>query len=329
MSDGLWLFLDRRGLKVSVEHQTLRIDEPDGSFRRIPPALLETVVVQGRVLVASDAWRLLAEKHVPAVLLPGRGHGPVAWMGSGLSGSVGMRRAQFALSEDAKAHLQLATRMVHRKFASYRDVLAWAGHPKAPFLYRLEALEERLSTAVDADAVRGVEGVAARLWYEWMAERIPVEWGFSGRNRRPPRDPVNALLSLGYTLLTTQARGRVEAAGLDAHLGYLHEPVPGRPALALDLVEALRPWVDMFVLSLLDRVVTPVDFCINKADGCRLDKNGRGRFYAAWSSWNREIPPASGTVGKESHGQSGMGRAFLREIRDLRYWLGLRYQREM
>lgn len=326
MSDRQWLFLDRRGLHVSVEYQTLRVDEGEGRFRRFPPFHLEAVVVHGRIAVTSDVWRLLAAHQVPAVLLPGRGQGPVAWMGAGLGGSLWLRRAQFAAAGDAAARVELARWMVHRKFAGYREALAWAGHPESVFGHRLDGLEEDLASSTDANTVRGVEGVAARLWYEWLAQRIPAEWGFGGRNRRPPRDPVNALLSLGYTLLATQAQGRAEASGLDVSLGFLHEPVPGRPALALDLMEALRPWVDVFVLGLLDRVLGPDDFHSSAADGCRLFKEARGRFYAAWAGWSREVPPAMPGADGQSGRSSGTGPALQREARLLRAWLEARYR---
>ena len=318
MSDRQWLVLDRRGLQVSVEHQTLRVDEPEGRFRRFPPLHLEALVVHGRVSVASDAWRLLAAHRVPAVLLPGRGKGPVAWMGAGLGGSVGLRRAQYAAAADGASRVELARWTVQRKFAGYRGALDWAGHPEATFRHRLDGLEQDLLASTNADAVLGVEGVAARLWFAWLAQRIAEDWHFCGRNRRPPRDPVNALLSLGYTLLATQAQGRTEVMGLDVHQGFLHQPVPGRPALALDLMEALRPWVDMFVLGLLDRVLSPEDFRSSAADGCRLAKAARGRFYAAWAAWSREVPPAQNKAGEPPGSDSGTGAALQREARALR-----------
>ncbi len=319
MSDGLWLIVDRRGATLSVEHQSVRVDEPDGSFRRVPPALLEAVVIHGRNSVASDVWRLLAGQGVPAVLLPGRGHGPAAWVGGGLGGSLNIRRSQFRAAEDAQGCLLLARRMVQRKFRGYMDALIWAGHGESTFQNRLLELQSHLDEAVTLEHVRGLEGAAARFWYDWLAERIPEEWRFLGRNRRPPRDPVNAMLSLGYTLLATQAHSRVEAAGLDVHLGFLHQPVPGRPALALDVMEPLRPWVDLFVLGLLDRVVGPADFSNNDLDGCRLHKEPRGRFYSAWAYWNREVPPAvSGDDDVESVSGKGVGAWLQAEVRSLR-----------
>jgi CRISPR-associated protein Cas1 len=123
---------------------------------------------------------------------------------------------------------------------------------------------------------------------------------------------VNALFSLGHTLLATQALGRVEAAGLDAWQGFLHVPVSGRPALALDIMEPLRPWVELFVLDLLDTALSPEDFRCSEGEGCRLDKDARGRFYAAWSEWSRAVP-ADGHF----HG-TGLRTLLTRRVRDLR-----------
>lgn len=112
----------------------------------------------------------------------------------------------------------------------------------------------------------------------------------TGRNRRPPRDPVNALLSLGYTLLGAEMLSAVQEAGLDPALGFLHGIVPGRESLVLDLIEPLRPGVDALVLRLLEQVVTPAHFTRHPVQGCRLNKEGWGLFYPAWANARRYWP---------------------------------------
>ncbi len=108
-------------------------------------------------------------------------------------------------------------------------------------------------------------------------------WGFNERNRRPPRDPVNALLSLGYTLAEHSLGQLVCTRGLDVGIGFLHTPVSNRSSLLLDLLEPVRPWVDEWLWQQVQKeLLTPKQFYQEKDRGCRLDKEGRGAFFPAW-----------------------------------------------
>ena len=262
-----------------------------------------------------DLGRLLAEHNVPATLLPGRGRGEPVWMGAGLSASVAPRQAQYAVATRPHHRLVVAREQVQAKLAACRDVLVWREDEDAALIEQLHRQREALAHCEDMASLLGVEGTAARHWFAGLQARIPEHWGFQGRNRRPPRDPVNALLSLGYTLLATLAQGRVEATGLDPWRGFLHEPVAGRPALALDVMEAFRPWIDLFVLTLLDTVLGPEDFTSTESDGCRLNKAARGRFYAAWATWSRSLPGPSDGDGER---EPGLAAALGRHARALR-----------
>jgi len=285
VNSGILLVLDRRELQVRVEHRSVRVDFPDGRFERFPPALLDAVVVHGSPMVRADVWRLLAEHRVPAALLPARGRASATWMGAGLGASVGTRKAQYAMAADASENIAMARWMVERKLLGYLG--AAAEEQQATLAPRIRQWVSALPDCTEMASILGIEGSAARLWYTNLAKRLSPNWEFNGRNRRPPRDPVNAMLSLGYTLLTTVVHGRVEAAGLDPWLGFLHEAVPGRPALTLDVMEPLRPHVDRMVLGLTERGFDPGDFDSTVRDGCRLNKDARGRFYVAWADWAR------------------------------------------
>jgi len=139
--------------------------------------------------------------------------------------------------------------------------------------------------------LRGTEGAAARAWFAGLAAVMPPALGFGGRNRRPPRDPVNAGLSLGYTLLHAQAVQACAAAGLDPLLGFYHRPAFGRESLASDLIEPLRPAIDLWLWELLrTRTLREEHFTLDKG-ACLLGKAGRSIFYAAWEAaalpWQR------------------------------------------
>jgi CRISPR-associated protein Cas1 len=141
------------------------------------------------------------------------------------------------------------------------------------------------------DSLRGREGAAARAYFGGLAGVMPPALGFAGRNRRPPKDPVNVCLSLGYTLLHLQAVQSCMVAGLDPLLGFYHRPAIGRESLASDLIEPLRPAVDDWIWKMLrDRTLREDHFSLDKG-ACLLGKAGREIYYAAWekqsTAWRR------------------------------------------
>jgi CRISPR-associated protein Cas1 len=312
MSDDRLVVLDHRDTHVRLDGRALRIDGPEGLRERVPLGLVGQVVVIGSPSVSCDVWRALAERGISAVLLPARGTGAIAWLGAGLPPALRLRRLQHLAAARPDAHLPLARRLVSLKLAGYQRLaqrLA-AGELAGPWddpqriatgatdvAHRIGAERRALREARDVAGLMGHEGVAAAAWWRWLSDALPAHWGFRGRNRRPPRDPVNALLSLGYTLLGSEVRRHVHAHGLDPALGLLHDIYPGREALVLDLVEPLRAGVDAFALSLLDRGpdwgLTPQDFTTSEHDGCRLGKAARGLFFSAWATWRQDWPLAS------------------------------------
>lgn len=306
MNGDLLLIIDRRQSVVSLEGQAIRVERPDTDPQRIPLGLLGMVVAHGAPFVACDVWRALAERHIPAVLIPTRGRGETAWVGPGLSATVGIRRRQHLSASDETATLAIARRMVAMKIDNQLRVARRLSAPgvielddpttdrEAPLFTRLLERIAGLEAMSSVAAVMGQEGVAAAAWFEAIGQWAPAHWRFSGRNRRPPRDPINALLSLGYTLLAAEVRSAVQEAGLDPSLGFLHGMAPGRDSLVLDLMEPLRPGVDALVLSLLDTELHPSHFYFRDEEGCRLSKEGRALFYPAWARgcihWPVPIP---------------------------------------
>jgi CRISP-associated protein Cas1 len=177
----------------------------------------------------------------------------------------------------------------------------------------------QIPVAPNRDTLMGLEGVAAAAWFRWLGHSLAPAWGFHGRNRRPPRDPVNALLSLGYTLLGGEMLGMVQQHGLDPAQGLLHELVPGRESLVLDLIEPLRPSVDLVVLGMLDHLLTPEDFSNTPAEGCRLSKEARGRFYQAWAQARQDWPDLHSSLDERRSGKTvSLSQLCRRQITALR-----------
>ena len=294
MSGDFLLVLDRRDLLVRPEGKSLRIERPNQPVQRVPLASLGLLVVYGAPVVSCDVWRLLAQRSIPAVLLPLRGAGPVVWMGNGLSNTIQVRCLQHQQGAQSSSAVTIARDILHLKISLQLRLVQGLGAALEADLLQASLSEKQtaLASMDTIEALMGVEGSAAAAWYGWLAKSLPAHWRFGGRNRRPPLDPLNALLSLGYTLVGAEMQSVVQEAGLDPALGFLHGVVPGRASLVLDLIEPLRPGVDAFALALLDETLRPEHFQMSSKLGCRLDKSARGLFFAAWgrARWNWPLP---------------------------------------
>jgi CRISPR-associated protein Cas1 len=204
--------------------------------------------------------------------------------------NVELRRAQYRAAEDGLAALRLARRFVRNKIANCRTLLR-RNHPDAPerTLHEMSALAEATESAHGLPELLGIEGNAARLYFEAFPALIRTEgqeelgFDFTTRSRRPPKDPVNALLSFAYSLLVKDIAVAARAVGLDPFLGFYHQPRYGRPALALDLMEEFRPIIaDSVVLSVVNTgAVTGADF-VRSSLGVAMKPEGRKRFMRAY-----------------------------------------------
>jgi len=212
------------------------------------------------------------------------------------SKNVFLRRTQFRLADQEWFARSLARRLVAGKIRNQRTMLQ-RNHlePQGDSLLGLRQMAEQAERAQSLEGLLGIEGNAARIYFGDFAGMIKTEedddlstaeqfrFDFAGRNRRPPRDAVNALLSLAYSLLTKDLRIACYAVGFDPYMGFYHQPRFGRPALALDLMEPFRPLIaDSAVLSAINtRMVTPKDF-VQAGPGVALTQNGRKAFFRAY-----------------------------------------------
>ncbi len=299
MITDLILVIDRRDTCVDLNGKALRVRRGDEPPEHVPLGVLGQVIVHGKALVACDVWRALADRGIPGVLLPARGRTGTALVGAGLGATIELRTAQHRAADQPALSLSIARRLLAAKLDAQRGAAerlaaaatgpAASPDPLAALTAVLDEAHDKLERARTLGALMGFEGGAAGAWYRWLASWLPAAWEFSGRNRRPPRDPVNALLSLGYTLLGGEMLAAVQRHGLDPARGFLHGLVPGRESLVLDLIEPLRPSVDCVVLGLLDSVLEPADFTAG-SPACLLRKDARGRFYRAWALARRDWP---------------------------------------
>ena len=215
-------------------------------------------------------------------------------MGGPRTGNVHLRLSQFEAARDPVHSLRLSKSIIAAKINGadylvrrwYRDT---AGAERRLLGRRSDELRrrlERVSSARDLDHLRGIEGDAARSYFGALGLVVAgTTGGFISRTRRPPRDPVNALLSFGYGLATTEITGALDAIGLDHQIGFLHRARSGRPSLALDLLEELRPTVDRLVVRTIRRhQLGPSDFDTTPGGAVYLSEVGRSQFLRIWEA---------------------------------------------
>ena len=214
-------------------------------------------------------------------------------VGGPTTGNVHLRIAQYMTSTTPAHKLSLCKVIVAAKLRSATQILSrWSRDHRNPSVAtelsrRARMVSEcidRLAHAPTPDHVRGIEGDAARIHFGGISRILSGgSLGFSARTRRPPRDPVNAALSFCYSLVVTEGTGACDTVGLDPQIGFLHDPRSGRPSLALDLAEELRPLVDRFVVGIVRRhQLRPADFTTTPGGGVYLNDRGRNKLLRYW-----------------------------------------------
>jgi len=273
------LVVDQRGAKLAlVGSGVLVVTYADGTVHRAGLGTLRCVLVHGDCALSASLLRACRDEKVGVLLIPGRGAGAPLHLLPTEPSLARLRHAQHLCYADDVVRLALARRLVAAKIEEQSRLLE--SHGPAPDLRRFV---HTLPDAPDIATLMGIEGAVAAAYFGAWANALPRPWSFPYRNRRPPQDPVNALLSLGYTLALHYVGRYAMCYGLDPAVGFLHGPQRNRPALALDLIEPVRPWVDEWVWQCLKTgALTPERFTISEIEGCRLDKAGREIFYGMW-----------------------------------------------
>lgn len=287
------LYIDRQGSQLHVQTGVLHITTPSGEAdRRLPLKYLDRIVLRTDTQLSSKVLCALADSGVNLIALGGRGGQKIAQI-TGTPHNDARRRWQQVLTlGQPVACAQLAHGIVHSKVKRQRATLQHIAGQRPDIRKPLFDGQQRLSGILNTlqgtdthtlDQLRGLEGAAAAMYFEAYFSAFAPALGATGRNRRPPRDPVNAVLSLSYTLLYAQATAACWAAGLDPALGALHTLSHGRAALACDLMEPYRPLIDLWVWQQFrEGNLRAEHFGHDGAGACLLSKAGRGHFYPAW-----------------------------------------------
>jgi CRISPR-associated protein Cas1 len=296
------LYVTTEGAALSKDGENVVVSVDGEERMRVPLHMLASLVVFGAIFLSPPLIEACAAAGITMVLLDRAGRFQARIEGP-VSGNVLLRRAQYRAAE---APEPIVRGLVCGKIANQRAVLQRAlrdhGDDASPedraelevAVDRLAHLLRRVALApATVDELRGHEGDAARIYFAVFGRLVRAadpEIRFAGRSRRPPLDPVNALLSFLYTLLAHDCRSAAEGVGLDPAVGFLHRDRPGRPGLALDLMEELRPVLaDRLALSLLNRrQLRARDFDLRDGGAVWLGDEGRRTVLTAWVERKKE-----------------------------------------
>ena len=296
-------------LYVTSENSYLVLDgenvvllDENGEVGRLPLHNLEGIVSFGYRGTSPALMGACMERNISLCYLTPQGKF-LARVSGKVRGNVNLRQQQYASSVNAEKSLEIAKNCILGKIYNARWVLERAVRD-----HRLQIDAKRVKAAADfmkhsleliencrtKEQLRGYEGEAASIYFGVFDELIlqqKKDFSFQGRNKRPPMDPVNALLSFVYTLLTNQITSALESVGLDPYVGYLHTDRPGRVSLSLDLIEELRAaFADRFVLSLINKkIVTGKNFSRKENGAVLMDDEPRKKVLMEWQNRKKEI----------------------------------------
>jgi CRISPR-associated protein Cas1 len=283
--DKLPVYVQAQGAMLRLDGERLVVQNKDNPTQPVRLSNTSHVALFGNVHVTTPAIRRLLERGIPLLFFSYGGWFVGQAMGHD-SKNVELRLAQYRASQDRAQCLQLARGFVASKILNCRTLLR-RNHdaPSAVALSELKQLARKAREARSIESLLGIEGTGARRYFGEFSGMLKGAQGFDldGRNRRPPRDPVNALLSFCYGLLTKEFAVAARGTGLDGMLGFYHQPHFGRPSLALDLMEEFRPVIaDSVVISVVNNAVVQADDFIRAAGAVSLMPTARKRVILAF-----------------------------------------------
>lgn len=285
------VYLSTQGSYLHKERETLVVENDGKKLGQLPLHAIGNIVCFGRIMVSPALMAATAEKGIGLSFLTEYGKF-LARLEGPQTGNVLLRRTQYRLADEDP--ISIARLMVAAKVANARQVIMRAArnHGAQPLL--TEAVQQlknnikQIQRESNLEKLRGIEGDAAQRYFGVFNYIVRPDqrqhFVFEGRNKRPPTDVINALLSFSYTLLTYEISSAMQTVGLDPYVGFLHRDRPGRVSLALDMLEEFRaPVCDRFVLSLINRKqVNRGDFVTEASGGVRLKDKARKVFLTAW-----------------------------------------------
>lgn len=294
------LYITTPELYLSLDGENVVVKKEQIEVGRLPLHNIEGIVSCGYMGASPSLMEKCAALNISISFLSSSGRFKAKVTGKSY-GNILLRRQQYRMADNNDLSLMVAKNFIIGKIYNERSVVNRAIREYSERIdtsqlitvsEQLQVILESIDGILDIDTLRGVEGKAATYYFSILDKLIlnqKEDFKFTSRNRRPPLDKVNAMLSFAYTLLTGMCVAALETVGLDPYAGYMHTDRPGRCSLALDMVEELRsPYADRFVLSLINKkMVSSKNFDIKENGAVLLDETGRKEFLTAWQ--NRKI----------------------------------------
>ena len=254
---------------------------------------IDAVFIFGNVQFTTQAVHELFEHGIEMAIMTRRGR-LIGQITSPATKNIALRLAQFRRFDEPAFRLALARSVISGKLKNCLALMKGfsANHPEINIMEQMKALKiysKSVPEAQSTEQLLGIEGSAARIYFKAMGSMILKNFVFTGRKKRPPPDPVNALLSFVYTMIFNEISSLLDGMGFDPYLGYLHKPDYGRPSLACDLIEEFRPFAgDRFVLNLVNRqVLTPNHFHAHSTGkGVYLTREGMKKFFREYERFH-------------------------------------------
>ena len=288
------LYVTTQGAYLSKEGDVVLVQVDRETKLRVPIITLGSIVSFGNVMFSPFLLGMCGKNGVSVAFMSEYGRFLCRVQGP-TSGNVLLRRRQFRMADDKEICASIARNVISAKVANCRKVVERAIRDKPDgdgtkslkeASEKLERILRKLTQPHELDTLRGIEGDAARTYFSVFDHFILAQkkhFRFKGRNRRPPLDKINALLSFLYTIITHDIRSALEAVGLDPAVGFLHADRPGRPGLALDLMEEFRPFLgDRLALSLINRKqIKGKEFKITESGAVEMNDDARKELLVA------------------------------------------------
>lgn len=296
------LYITSPGKYISLDGENIVVSEKDTEITRVPLHNLDSVITFGYTGASPALMGACAERNISISFLTPSGRFLARVTGS-QRGNILLRREQYRIAGIEDERLKIAKNCIIGKLYNSKWVLerVCRDYPMRVDTGRLKDVSEKLSAAMrdaksseSADYLRGIEGKAASDYFSVFDDMIlqqKSDFTFSARTRRPPLDPVNAMLSFSYTLLTGMCSAALESVGLDPYEGFFHTERPGRASLALDMVEELRSvMADRFVLTLINKRIADSSCFMKKESGAVIMTDSfRKTFLSHWQSKKQEV----------------------------------------
>lgn len=284
------LYIDRKNTEIKLSGEALVCYENSERVGTIPLAPIERIYLKSDVTVQASLLAKLGERGIGIIFLSGRKNTPTLFLAQPHNDAF-RRISQYELAKNEPFCLAFAKKLMLLKLVTQKNWLWQASNARpdkksamAEKAVELDGLIAKINQQTTLAALRGIEGRAAAVYFTALSLYLPPALRFQGRNRRPPRDPFNAVLSLTYTLIHSEAVLAAYGAGLDPYIGFYHALDFGRESLACDLIEPLRPLIDNWCLGLFRQEILREEYFSTTEEGCFLGKTGRVQFYKAYES---------------------------------------------